>query len=52
MTTADNVRINSGSLLLGRIFDDRRNRMSPSSTKRRAIRYRYYIPSVLAEGHK
>jgi site-specific DNA recombinase len=51
-TTKANVRINSGSLLLRRIFDDRGNRMSPSSTKRRAIRYRYYISSVLAEGRK
>ncbi len=50
--TKANVRINSGSLLLGRIFDDRGNRMSPSSVKRRAIRYRYYISSVLAEGRK
>jgi site-specific DNA recombinase len=50
--TKANVRINSSSLLLGRMFDDRGNRMSPSSTKRRAIRYRYYVSSVLAEGRK
>ena len=31
---------------------DRDNRMSPSSTKRRAIRYRYYVSPVLAEGRK
>jgi site-specific DNA recombinase len=46
------LRINSASPLLGRIFDDRGNRMSPSSTERRAIRYRYYVSSVLAEGRK
>ena len=40
----------SGALLLGRIFDDRGNRMTPSTAKKASIRYRYYVSSVLAQG--
>ena len=43
-------RAASGALLLGRIFDDRGNRMTPSTAKKGAIRYRYYLSSVLAQG--
>ena len=43
-------RAASGALLLGRLFDDRGNRMTPSTAKKGAIRYRYYVSSVLAQG--
>jgi hypothetical protein len=42
----------SGALLIGRIFDDRANRMSPSTAKKGSIRYRYYVSSVLAQGRR
>src|SRR3954463_1410865 len=45
-------RAASGALLLGRIFDDRGNRMSPSTAKKRELRYRYYVSSVLAQGRR
>jgi site-specific DNA recombinase len=37
-------------MLMGRIFDDRGNRMSPSTAKKGSIHYRYYVSSVLAQG--
>jgi hypothetical protein len=40
----------SGALLLGRLFDDRGNRMTPSTARKGPIRYRYYVSSVLAQG--
>ena len=46
-------REHSNALLLGLIFDDRGNRMSPTaSQKNRAIRYRYYTSCVMAQGQK
>ena len=33
----------SESLLIGRIYDDRGNRMSPSHARKQGIRYRYYV---------
>ena len=36
--------------LLGRIFDDRGNRMTPSHARKRGIKYRYYISSALVQG--
>jgi site-specific DNA recombinase len=36
-------RINTGSLLMGRIYDDRGNRMTPTSAKKNGARYRYYV---------
>jgi DNA invertase Pin-like site-specific DNA recombinase len=44
------TRMRSESLLAGRIFDDRGNRMSPSHARRRGIKYRYYLSSVLLQG--
>ena len=35
---------------MGRIFDDRGNRMTPSHAVKNAVRYRYYISSVLIQG--
>jgi site-specific DNA recombinase len=46
------VRANTGSLLTGRIFDDRGNRMTPSTANARGVRYRYYVSCVLAQGRK
>jgi DNA invertase Pin-like site-specific DNA recombinase len=40
----------SGALLIGRILDDRGNRMTPSMAKKGSVRYRYYVSSVLAQG--
>jgi hypothetical protein len=45
-------RAASGALLLGRLFDDRGHRMTPSTAKEGAIRYRYYVSSVLAQGRQ
>jgi hypothetical protein len=46
------ARANTGSLLIGRIFDDRGNRMTPSTANARGVRYRYYVSCVLAQGRK
>jgi site-specific DNA recombinase len=35
---------------MGRIFDDRGNRMTPSSARKRGKKYRYYLSSALAQG--
>ena len=35
---------------MGRIFDNRGNRMTPSYAVKNAVRYRYYISSVLIQG--
>jgi hypothetical protein len=43
-------RAASGALLLGRIYDGRGNRMTPSTAKKGELRYRYYVSSVLAQG--
>ena len=40
----------SEALLIGRIFDDRGNRMSPSHARKGGIKYRYYLSSALLHG--
>ena len=35
---------------MGRIFDDRGHRMTPSHVRKRGIKYRYYISSALLQG--
>jgi hypothetical protein len=45
-------RSSSDALLLGRVFDDRGNRMTPSYAIKKGVRYRYYISCVLAQGRK
>ena len=45
------TRTNSESLLIGRIFDDRGNRMTPSHARKKGKRYRYYLSSPLIQGH-
>ena len=44
------TRAKSDALLIGRIFDDRGNRMSPSHARKRGVKYRYYISRPLLEG--
>src|SRR6476660_1192337 len=44
------ARQQSQSLLMGRIFDARGNRMTPSYAVKNAIRYRYYISAALIQG--
>jgi site-specific DNA recombinase len=44
------ARMKSEALLIGRIFDDHGNRMSPSHARKGGIKYRYYISSALLQG--
>ncbi len=48
----DTRRARSDALLLGKIFDDRGNRMSPSHALKKGVRYRYYVSSPVAQGRK
>ena len=43
-------RSKSEALLVGRIFDDRGNEMTPSHARKNGTKYRYYISSVLVQG--
>jgi site-specific DNA recombinase len=40
----------SEALLMGRIFDDRGNRMTPSHSRKGGARYGYYVSSALIQG--
>ena len=42
----------SGALLLGKLYDDRGNRMSPSFSSKNGVRYRFYVSSALLRGRK
>ena len=44
------ARAKSDALLIGRIYDDRGNRMSPSHARKGGIKYRYYLSSPLLHG--
>ena len=44
------ARAKSESPLIGRIYDDRGSRMSPSHARKQGIRYRYYVSSPLLQG--
>ena len=44
------ARASSDALLIGRIYDDAGNRMSPSHARKQGIRYRYYVSSPLLQG--
>ena len=44
------TRMKSEALLVGCIFDDRGNRMSPSHARKHGIKYRYYLSSALLDG--
>jgi hypothetical protein len=40
----------SEGLLIGRLFDDRGNRMSPSHVRKGNVKYRYYLSAALLQG--
>jgi hypothetical protein len=40
----------SEALLIGRNYDDRGNRMTPSHTRKGNVRYRYYLSSAVLQG--
>jgi site-specific DNA recombinase len=42
-------RSKSEVLLVGRIFDDRGNRTTPSHARKNGAKYRYYISSLLVQ---
>lgn len=42
----------SPSILAGRIFDDRGNRMTPSHTNKHGARYRYYVSHAILQNRK
>jgi DNA invertase Pin-like site-specific DNA recombinase len=42
----------SVSILSGRIFDDRGNRMSPTHSNKLGVRYRYYVSHALLQNRK
>jgi site-specific DNA recombinase len=44
------TRMKSEALLAGRMFDDRGNRMSPTYVRKKGLKYRYYLSSVLLHG--
>ena len=45
-------RSESGALLMDCLFDDRGNRMSPSFSSKKGVRYRFYLSSPLLKGDK
>jgi DNA invertase Pin-like site-specific DNA recombinase len=49
-TNRTKARHKSQSLLTGRIFDARGNRMTPSYAVKNGVRYRYYISAPLIQG--
>jgi hypothetical protein len=50
MQVAGAMRSANRALLAGKIFDDRGNRMTPSFSVKKGIRYRYYDCRLLIEG--
>jgi site-specific DNA recombinase len=46
------TRSPSEALLLGKLYDDRGNRMSPSYSTKNGVRYRFYVSSALLRGRK
>jgi DNA invertase Pin-like site-specific DNA recombinase len=44
------TRAKSEAALMGRIFDDRGNPMSPSHARKKGVRYRYYVSLPLLQG--
>ena len=45
-------RTASEALLMGKLYDDRGNRMSPSFSAKSGVRYRFYVSSALLRGRK
>jgi DNA invertase Pin-like site-specific DNA recombinase len=46
------ARSQSPAALMGMIFDDRGNPMSPSHTNKKGVRYRYYVSHALLQNRK
>ena len=46
------ARAQSPALLMGLIFDDRGNPMSPSHANKKGVRYRYYVSHALLQNRK
>jgi DNA invertase Pin-like site-specific DNA recombinase len=46
------TRSPSEALLLGKLYDDHGNRMSPSYSTKNGVRYRFYVSSALLRGRK
>jgi DNA invertase Pin-like site-specific DNA recombinase len=46
------TRSSSEALFLGKLYDDRGNRMSPSFSTKNGVRYRFYVSSALLRGRK
>ena len=46
------ARSHSPAALMGLIFDDRGNPMSPSHTNKKGVRYRYYVSHALLQNQK
>lgn len=46
------LRVDSKALLQGLIYDGRGNRMSPSFTTKKGVRYRFYVSSALLRGKR
>jgi site-specific DNA recombinase len=42
----------SNALLMGKLYDDRGNRMSPSFSTKNGVRYRFYVSAALLRGRK
>jgi site-specific DNA recombinase len=45
-------RTASEALLMGKLYDDRGNRMSPSFSTKNGVHYRFYVSSALLRGRK
>lgn len=45
-------RSNGDALLAGLLYDDRGNRMTPSFSTKRGVRYRFYVSSALLSGRR
>ena len=46
------LRQSSNTLLMGKLFDDRGNPMTPSYAIKKGVRYRFYVSCVLNQGRK
>ena len=45
-------RSESGAILMGKLFDERGNAMSPSFSSKNGVRYKFYVSSALLRGRK
>jgi len=51
-TAIGHRRSRSEALLIGKLFDDRGHRMTPSFAIKRGVRYRYYVSRAITEGRQ